>query len=147
MQVLQPQGWAQPRGYANGIAARGKLVFVAGQVGWNERNELVSDDFVGQACQALRNVVAILAEAGAGPEHVTRMTWYVTDKQAYLSSQAELGRAYREVMGRHYPAMTLVQVAGLVEEGAKVEIEVTAVVPDQAFLSSADQPERAERLD
>lgn len=147
MQVLQPQGWAQPRGYANGIAARGKLVFVAGQVGWNERNELVSDDFVGQARQALRNVVAILAEAGAGPEHVTRMTWYVTDQQAYLSSQAELGRAYREVMGRHYPAMTLVQVAGLVEEGAKVEIEVTAVVPDQAFLSSADQPERAERLD
>jgi enamine deaminase RidA (YjgF/YER057c/UK114 family) len=130
MQVLQPEGWAKPRGYANGIAAEGKLVFVAGQVGWNAQSELVSDDFAAQTRQALQNVVDILAEAGARPEHVTRMTWYVTDKQAYLSSLAAVGRAYREVMGKHFPTMTLVQVAGLIEEGARVEIEATAVIPD-----------------
>jgi enamine deaminase RidA (YjgF/YER057c/UK114 family) len=130
MQVLQPEGWAKPRGYANGIAAEGKLVFVAGQVGWNAQSELVSDDFATQTQQALQNVVDILAEAGARPEHVTRMTWYVTDKQAYLSSLAAVGRAYREVMGKHFPTMTLVQVAGLIEEGARVEIEATAVIPD-----------------
>ena len=130
MDVLQPEGWVRPRGYANGVAARGSMVFVAEQVGWNARGELASDDFVAQAQQALSNVVAILAEAGAAPAHVVRLTWYVTDRDEYLSRLPELGVAYRETMGRHYPAMSVVQVAGLVEDGAKVEIEATAVVPD-----------------
>lgn len=129
--ILQPPSWASPRGYANGVAARGTLVFVAGQVGWNARGEFVADDFVGQARQALANVVAVLAEAGGRPEHIARMTWYVADKDEYLKSAHALGLAYREIMGRHYPAMTAVQVAGLVEEGAKVEIEATAVIPDR----------------
>ncbi|HET9763454.1 MAG TPA: RidA family protein [Casimicrobiaceae bacterium] len=128
--ILQPPSWARPRGYANGVAARGTLVFVAGQIGWNASGELVADDFVGQARQALANVVAVLAEAGGRPEHIARMTWYVADKDEYLKSAPALGLAYREVMGRHYPAMTAVQVAGLVEEGAKIEIEATAVIPD-----------------
>ena len=128
--ILQPPSWARPRGYANGVAARGTLVFVAGQIGWNASGELVADDFVGQARQALANVVAVLAEAGGRPEHIARMTWYVADKDEYLKSAPALGLAYREIMGRHYPAMTAVQVAGLVEDGAKVEIEATAVIPD-----------------
>jgi enamine deaminase RidA (YjgF/YER057c/UK114 family) len=131
MQVLQPLGWAKPRGYSNGVAARGKLVFVAGQIGWNEREELAAPDFVGQARQALKNIVAVLAEAGARPEHVCRMTWYVGDREEYLARARELGAAYREVMGRNFPAMTAVEVAGFVEAGAKVEIEATAVVPDE----------------
>ncbi len=130
MKTLQPPGWAAPRGYANGIAARGSLVFVAGQVGWNGQERFESDEFVAQARQALANIVAVLREAGAGPEHLVRMTWYVTDRREYVASWKALGAAYREVIGRHFPAMTAVEVAGLIEAGAKVEIEATAVVPD-----------------
>jgi len=130
MHILQPPGWAPPRGYANGIAARGLTVFVGGQIGWNGQQQFESDDFVTQAKAALRNVLAVLAEAGAGPEHITRMTWYVTDKREYVASYRALGAAYREVIGRHFPAMTAVQVAALIEDRAKVEIEATAVVPD-----------------
>ncbi|MGE5168850.1 MAG: RidA family protein [Rudaea sp.] len=130
MQTLQPPGWARPKGYANGIAARGTLVFVAGQVGWNAEQRFEADDLVAQAAQALRNVVAVLAQAGAAPAHIVRMTWYVVDKAEYLASLAALGRAYRDVIGRHYPAMTAIEVKGLVEEGARVEIEATAVIPD-----------------
>ena len=130
MQVLQPPGWAQPRGYANGLAARGTLVFVGGQIGWNAQQQFESDDFIAQVGQALRNIVAVLHEAGAGPAHMARMTWYVVDRDEYVRRLAELGPVYREVMGRNFPAMTCVQVAALVEPRAKVEIEVTAVVPD-----------------
>ena len=130
MKTLQPPGWAAPRGYANGIAARGRLVFVSGQIGWNAAQELESDDFVAQATQALRNVAAVLQEGGATPAHVVRMTWYVTDRREYVASLPALGKAYREIMGRHYPAMTAVEVSALIEEGARVEIEATAVVPD-----------------
>ena len=130
MQVLQPPGWAQPRGYANGLAARGTLVFVGGQIGWNAQQRFESDDFIAQVGQALRNIVAVLHEAGAGPAHMARMTWYVVDRDEYVRRLAELGPVYREVMGRNFPAMTCVQVAALVEPRAKVEIEVTAVVPD-----------------
>ncbi len=128
-QVLQPPGWPRPKGYANGIAASGRIVFVAGQVGWNAEERFESDDFVDQARQALANIVAVLAAAGAGPETLARMTWYVLDKQEYLDRARDLGAAYREVIGEHYPAMSLVQVAGLVEVGAKLEIEATAVMP------------------
>ena len=130
MRILQPPDWAPPKGYANGIAARGTTIFVGGQIGWNGRQQFESDDFVAQARQALSNVMAILAEAGARPEHITRMTWYVTDKREYVASYRALGAAYREVVGRHFPAMTAVQVAALIEDRAKVEIEATAVVPD-----------------
>jgi enamine deaminase RidA (YjgF/YER057c/UK114 family) len=128
--ILQPAGWAQPKGYANGVAASGRLVFVGGQVGWNAKQRFESADFVAQARQALANVVAVLAEAGGRPEHVARMTWYVVDKREYLAAGKALGAAYREVMGRHFPAMTAVEVTALMEDAAKVEIEVTAVVPD-----------------
>jgi enamine deaminase RidA (YjgF/YER057c/UK114 family) len=128
--TLQPPGWAKPKGYANGVAARGTMVFVAGQVGWDAGERIVGADFVAQARQALANIVAVLAQAGARPEHIVRMTWYVVDKNEYLGCGRALGEAYRELIGRHYPAMTAVQVAGLVEEGARVEIEATAVVPD-----------------
>jgi enamine deaminase RidA (YjgF/YER057c/UK114 family) len=130
MKILQPQGWAQPRGYANGIAARGTIVMIAGQVGWNAAQQFESDDFTAQAKQALANVVTVLAEAGGRPEHIARMTWYVTDKDEYLASYRTLAAAYRELMGRHFPAMTAVEVAGLIEPGARVEIEATAIVPD-----------------
>jgi len=130
MHFLQPPDWAPPKGYANGIAARGTTIFVGGQIGWNGRQQFESDDFVAQARQALCNVVEILAEAGAGPQHITRMTWYVTDKREYVASLPALGAAYREVIGRHFPAMTAVQVAALIEDRAKVEIEVTAMLPD-----------------
>jgi len=130
MNVLQPPDWAPPKGYANGVAARGTTVFVGGQIGWNGQQQFESDDFVAQARQALRNVLAVLAEAGAGPEHITRMNWYVTDKREYVASYRALGTAYREVIGRHFPAMTAVQVTALIEDRARVEIEVTAVVPD-----------------
>jgi enamine deaminase RidA (YjgF/YER057c/UK114 family) len=129
MEALQPPGWPRPRGYANGIAAEGRLVFVAGQIGWDETGAFPAADLPGQVRQALRNVVAVLAEAGAGPQHIARMTWYVTDRDAYVADPAALGEAYREVMGRHFPAMSVVQVAALVEPQAKVEIEATAVVP------------------
>ena len=128
--MLQPPGWAAPKGYANGIAARGTLVFVGGQIGWNDVQEFESDDFIVQTAQALRNIAAVLKEAKAGPEHMVRMTWYITDRVEYNNRLAELGAAYREVMGRNFPAMTCVEVSALVEARAKVEIEVTAVVPD-----------------
>jgi len=129
--ILQPDGWARPRGYANGTAATGRVVFTAGQIGWNPRScEFETDDFAAQVGQALRNVAAVLAEAGARPEHVTRLTWYVTDRDAYLSAGRALGEVYRAIFGRHYPAMAVVIVAGLIEARAKVEIEATAVVPE-----------------
>ncbi len=130
MRALQPPGWPRPKGYANGIEARGRLVFVAGQIGWDETGAFPSADLAGQVRRTLSNVLAVLAEAGAGPEHVVRLTWYVTDRDEYLGSVKEIGMAYREVMGRHYPAMAVVAVAGLIEAEAKVEIEATAVVPD-----------------
>lgn len=132
MEILQPEGWKSPRGYANGIMARGTMVFVAGQIGWDGQQVFHSDRLADQIRQALLNTKAILAEAGAGPEHVTRMTWYVTDKHEYLSELAEIGKAYRDVMGRHFPAMAVVQVSALMEDQAKVEIESTAVVPTEA---------------
>ena len=129
IRILQPAGWAPPRGYANGVAAEGRTVFVAGQVGWNAQGQFDTDDFVGQVEQALANVVAVLQAGGALPEHLVRMTWYVTDKAAYVARQKEVGDVYRRLIGRHFPAMTLVVVAGLLEDGALVEIEATAVLP------------------
>ena len=126
--ILQPPGWAAPRGYANGVAASGRLVFVAGQIGWNAQAQFETDDFVAQTAQALRNVVAVLAEAGAHPEDIVRMTWYVTDREEYLRRGKEVGNVYREIIGKHYPAMTAVDVRALMEARAKVEIEATAVV-------------------
>jgi enamine deaminase RidA (YjgF/YER057c/UK114 family) len=128
MDILHPKSWARPSGYADGVAAEGRQVFVAGQVGWNAQQEFVGDDFVAQVEQALRNIVEILAEADARPEDLVRLTWYVTDKREYRARLTELGHAYRRVIGPHYPAMTLVQVAALVEDRARVEIEATAVV-------------------
>jgi enamine deaminase RidA (YjgF/YER057c/UK114 family) len=125
---IEPEGWPRPKGYSNGIAARGEQLFVAGQIGWNERREIVSDDFADQAAQALRNVVAILHAAGTTTEHLVRMTWYVTDKREYLAATERIGTAYRKIIGNHYPAMTLVEVSALLEDRAKVEIEATAVV-------------------
>lgn len=132
MDILNPAGWKRPKGYSNAVAASGRHIHVAGQVGWNAQEEFETDDFAGQVRQALRNIVAVLAEGGAGPEHVARMTWYVVDKREYLEAERDIGRAYREVMGRNYPAMTLVQVADLLEDRARVEIEVTAIVPHPA---------------
>ena len=129
MQVLHPKHWKPAKGFANGIAASGRQVFVAGQVGWTAEQRFESDDFVAQVETALANVVAVLAEAGARPEHLVRLTWYVTDRREYLARVAEVGQAYRRVIGRHFPAMTLVQVVALVEERAKVEIEAFAVLP------------------
>jgi enamine deaminase RidA (YjgF/YER057c/UK114 family) len=129
MKVLQPPGWAAPRGYVNGVAASGTQVFVAGQIGWNAQCRFETDDLVAQVRQALLNVRAVLAEAGATPAHITRMTWYLTDKRDYLARAREIGAAYREVIGSYTVAMTAVQVAGLIEDRAKVEIEVTAVLP------------------
>ena len=128
--VLQPEGWTKPKGYANGIAARGRFVFVGGQIGWNSQCEFETDDLVGQVRQTLQNIVAVLAEAGAEPKHITSMTWYFTDKAEYLASLKGIGEAYREVIGRHFPAMAAVEVTALVEDRAKVEIQATAVVPD-----------------
>jgi enamine deaminase RidA (YjgF/YER057c/UK114 family) len=130
MQTLHPKNWARPKGYSNGVVADGRLVFVAGQVGWNANQQFESDDFVAQVEQALANIVAILTEAAAQPEHIVRLTWYVTDKHEYLTRLSDVGRAYRGVIGRHFPTMTLLQVAGLAEDGAKVEIEATAVIPN-----------------
>jgi enamine deaminase RidA (YjgF/YER057c/UK114 family) len=125
---LQPPGWPEPRGYANGIEASGKLVFVGGMIGWDETGAFPAAGMAGQVGQALRNIVAVLAEAGAGPEHVARLTWYVTDREEYLTSLKAIGAAYRSVMGRHYPAMAVVEVTALIEAQAKVEIEATAVI-------------------
>lgn len=127
---LQPPGWAPAKGYANGVAARGTLVFVGGQIGWNARQQFETDDFIEQTRQTLQNVVAVLKEACAGPEHMVRMTWYVIDRVEYNARLKELGGVYREVIGKHFPAMTCVEVAALMEARAKVEIEVTAVLPD-----------------
>lgn len=128
MQFLQPPGWQRPKGYSNGIVANGRMVFVAGQVGWDEQEQFHTDDLVGQVRQALTNVVAILAEANAHPTNIVRMNWYLADGEEYNARQTEIGAVYRELIGRHFPAMTAVQVAGFVEKGAKVEIEVTAVL-------------------
>ncbi|MBO9652007.1 MAG: RidA family protein [Variovorax sp.] len=130
IKLLQPPGWAPPKGYANGVAARGTMVFVGGQIGWNAQQQFESDDFIEQTRLALRNIAEVLREAGAGPEHMVRMTWYVTDRDEYNRRLGELGPVYRDAMGRNFPAMTCVQVAALVESRAKVEIEVTAVIPD-----------------
>lgn len=130
MKFLQPPGWAPAKGYANGVAARGTQIFVGGQIGWNGQQQFETDDFIGQTAQALRNIVAVLNEAGADPSHMVRMTWYIVDRVEYNARLKELGPVYREVMGRNFPAMTCVQVAALVEQRAKVEIEVTAVLPD-----------------
>ncbi len=128
MRMLQPEGWARPRGYSNGIEAKGRLVFVAGQIGWDKDERFTAKDFAGQFEQALKNIVAVLAEAQAGPEHVVRLTWFVTDKRAYLSDARRVGEIYRAVMGRNFPTMSVVQVAALIEDEALVEIEATAVV-------------------
>lgn len=132
--VLQPPDWPRPRGYANGMSARGRLLCLAGQIGWDASERLAGDDFVSQARQALRNIVDLLACDGASPEHLVRLTWYVVDRQQYLANAEALGEVYREILGRHYPAMTAVQVVALIEPGAVVEIEATAVVPDEPAL-------------
>ena len=130
IQTLHPEGWKPAKGYSNGMAARGRMVLTGGLVGWNADCEFETDDFVGQVEQTLKNIVAVLAEGGAGPEHLVRLTWYVTSKAEYLADLKNLGRVYKEVIGRHYPAMAVVQVVALMEDRAKVEIEVTAVIPD-----------------
>ena len=127
---ISPRGWAPPRGYANGVVARGRVITLAGQIGWNPASGMFeTDDFVGQTRQALENVAMLLSEAGAEPHHLVRLTWFITDRAAYLAAQREIGQAYRELMGTHYPPMSVVVVAGLIEERAKVEIEATAVLP------------------
>lgn len=128
--ILQPEGWAKPAGYVNGVSARGRTIFVAGQIGWNGDAKFESDDLVDQIRQALMNIVAVLTCDGAGPEHVTSMTWYFRDKREYLARLSEIGEAYRDVMGRRYPAMTAVEVSALIEDRAKVEIQATAAAPD-----------------
>ena len=128
--ILQPKGWAPPLGYANGIVARGLTVFIAGQIGWNAQAKIESDELVDQVRQTLLNIVAILSEAGAKPEHITSMTWYLTDKRDYLAKLRGIGEVYREVIGRNFPTMTAVQVVALIEDRAKVEIQATAVIPD-----------------
>ncbi|AMP39247.1 MULTISPECIES: RidA family protein [Ralstonia solanacearum species complex] len=130
MQVLLPPGWPRPKGYANGVSARGRMIFVAGMIGWDAQGVFHTDDLAGQVRQALQNIVEVLAEGDAGPEHIVRMTWYVTDKQAYVAAYREIGEAFRELIGNFSIAMTAVEVSALVEDRAKVEIEVTAVVPD-----------------
>lgn len=129
MQMLNPAGWKRPKGYSNAISANGRMVFVAGQVGWDSNEVFQTDDLVGQVRQSLTNIVAILAAAGARPEHIVRMNWYLEDKEEYNARLGEIGEAYRDLIGRHFPAMTALQVAGFVEVGAKVEIEVTAMLP------------------
>lgn len=129
MKQLQPADWKRPRGYSNGIAATGRFVFVSGMIGWDAQEKFVAQDFVGQVRQALQNVVLVLAEADARPEHIVRMTWFVVDKNEYINAYGQVGVVYREIIGRHYPAMTAVQVVGLIEDQARVEIDVTAVVP------------------
>ena len=129
MKTILPEGWPRPKGYANGIVAEGKLLFIAGQIGWNEKEQFESDDFVAQVEQALKNIVAVLHAAGGKPEHIARLTWYVTDKKEYLSRLADVGAAYRRTLGAVFPTMSLVQVVALVENRAKVEIEATAVLP------------------
>jgi enamine deaminase RidA (YjgF/YER057c/UK114 family) len=130
MMTLLPPGWPRPKGYSNGIAACGRMVFTAGVIGWDEQERIVADTLPGQLEQVLRNTLAILAEAGAGPEHIVRMTWYVTDRDEYVANLAEIGAAWRAIIGRHYPCMAVVAVSALVEPAARIEIETTAVVPE-----------------
>ena len=132
MRILQPPGWAQPKGFSNGISCQGRLVFIGGQIGWSGQGEWLDRSFAGQFRQALKNILNILAQAGGKPEHLVRLTWYVLDRKEYLASLQELGAAYRELMGRHYPTMAVVQVSGLVEDAARLEIEATAVIPGEA---------------
>ena len=129
MKHLQPADWKRPRGYSNGVEASGRFVFVSGMIGWDAQEKFVAQDFVGQVRQALQNAVLVLAEAGAKPEHIVRMTWFVVDKNEYIRAYEQVGVVYREIIGRHYPAMTAVQVTGLIEDEARVEIDVTAVIP------------------
>ncbi len=135
--ILQPAGWPRPRGYANGVAASGRQVFVAGQIGWTPDGRLASADLVAQTAQALRNIVAVLAEAGARPEHIVRLTWFLLDKREYVRRTAEIGAVYRDVIGRNFPAMSAVQVGALIEDGALVEIEATAVIPEESSTPGA----------
>lgn len=128
-EFLHPKGWKAAKGYSNGLVAAGRTVWLGGQIGWNAEQQFETDDFVGQVRQALENISAILAEAGGRPEHIVRMTWFITDKQAYVSRLSEIGQAYRSVVGKHFPAMSVVQVMALIEDRAKVEIEATAVLP------------------
>ncbi|MGH9712853.1 MAG: RidA family protein [Candidatus Acidiferrales bacterium] len=130
MEFLQPARWVRPKGYANGVAAKGRTIFLSGMIGWDSEGKLVSKDFVAQVRQTLKNIVQVLAEAHAKPENIVRMNWYVVDKKEYIGAYKELGKVYREIIGRHYPAMTAVQVMGLIEADARVEIEVTAVLPE-----------------
>lgn len=130
MEFLQPPGWVRPRGYSNGVAATGRTVCVGGMIGWDGQAQFHTDDLAGQVRQTLQNIVEVLAQANAKPEHIVRMTWYVLDKKEYVAAYKEIGVAYREIIGRHYPSMTAVQVAGLIEDRAKVEIEVTAIIPE-----------------
>jgi enamine deaminase RidA (YjgF/YER057c/UK114 family) len=132
MQILQPPGWARAKGFANGIACKGTLVFIAGQIGWTGEGRWEASDFAGQFRQALKNILAVLAEAKGKPEHIVRLTWYVLDRQEYLNSLKEVGAAYRELMGKHFPTMAVVQVGGLVEPEARLEIEATAVLPEKS---------------
>ena len=136
IEILQPPGWAKPKGFANGIAASGTLVFVAGQVGWTGEGKWEAKDFAGQFKQALKNCIDVVAQAGGTPQHIVRLTWYITNKQEYLSSLKEVGVAYRALMGRHFPVMAVVEVSGLMEDEAKLEIEATAVVPPEGAISS-----------
>ena len=129
MEILQPPDWIRPRGYSNGIAATGRTIFVSGMIGWDRQARLVAGDIAAQVRQALRNIVAVLTQAGAKPEHIVRMNWYFVDKQEYLNASKQIGEVYREFMGSHYPAMTALQVAALLEDGARIEIEATAVIP------------------
>lgn len=128
--ILQPEGWAKPLGYSNGIEARGRVIYIGGQIGWNAQYKFEVHDLAGQIRQTLQNILAVLAEAGAGPEHITTMTWYILDRKAYSASVKDIGAAYRATMGKNFPAMAVVQVAGLIEDEALVEIQATAVIPD-----------------
>ena len=130
IKLHNPEGWPRPKGYSNAVSASGRTVFVAGQIGWDETETFQSDDFIAQVRQTLKNTLAALESAGAGPEHIARMTWYVTDKKEYLSRLDEMGAAYRELIGRHFPAMAMVEVSALMEDRAKVEIETTAMIDD-----------------
>lgn len=130
MQTVSPPDWPRPKGYSNAVVARGTPVYLAGMVGWNAREEFETDTFIGQFGQALKNVVAVLDAAGAAPAHLVRMTWFIADRREYLTSLGEIGSVYRDIIGRHYPAMSVIEVKGFIEEGAKLEIEATAVIPD-----------------
>ncbi len=131
MKIIQPPGWPRPKGYSNGIIAQGKMLFIAGQIGWDENEQFQSQDFVAQVEQTLRNTIAVLNAANAGPQHIVRMTWYITERQEYLDNLAEIGAVYRALIGKNFPVMAMVEVSALMEEQAKVEIETTAVIPDE----------------